>query len=67
MKPKELENENERLKKELAELRSAKTVKVVEPEKAVDEKKEVVKPVVVAKPKATVMTTRQKMRMLKGL
>ena len=68
MKPKELENENERLKKELAELRSAKTVKVVEPAKVVEEKKEVVKPLAVAvKPKAKVMTNRQKMRMLKGL
>ena len=71
LKPKELEDENALLKKELAELRAMKKAEVKEerpktpaPEERKPEKKaELPKPI--AKPAG--MTTRQKMKAMKGL
>ena len=73
LKPKELEDENALLKKELAELRAMKKAEVKEerpktpaPEERKPEKKEPEPPKIIAK-KPAGMTTRQKMKAMKGL
>ena len=68
LKPKELEDENAMLKKELAELKSAKKAPAAERPKtpAPEPEPEVVKPI--AKPVVNPpMTTRQKMKKMRGL
>ena len=64
LKPKELEDENAMLKKELAELKSAKKAPAAERPKtpAPEPEPEVVKPIV-----NPPMTTRQKMKKMRGL
>ena len=72
LKPKELEDENAMLRKELEELRSSKKAEVKEerpktpaPEERKPEKKEPELPKPITKPAG--MTTRQKMKAMKGL
>jgi hypothetical protein len=72
LKPKELEDENALLKKELAELRAMKKAEVKEerpktpaPEERKPEEKKAELPKPIAKPAG--MTTRQKMKAMKGL
>lgn len=70
LKPKELEDENAMLKKELAELKSAKKAEIKErpktPAPEPEPEPEVVKPI--AKPVVNPpMTTRQKMKKMRGL